>query len=111
MTNSISWDHFSKVDMRVGTIIEAEYFEAAKNPSIKLLIDFGELGTKKSSAQITDYYKPKLLIGTQIIAIVNFPPKQIATMMSECLVLGVIDDDGVVLLRSDQRVKKGLKIG
>lgn len=108
----INWDDFSKIDIRTGTVIRAEIFEEVKNPAYKLWIDFGDLGIKKSSAQITKIYKPQDLIGKQIVAVVNFPPKQIANFMSECLILGSIDDDKtVVLLNTDQLVKNGLKIG
>ncbi len=107
---SITWDDFSKIDIRVGTIIEAEEFLEAKNPSYKLKIDFGELGVKKSSAQITSLYTLDALIGKQIIAVINFPPKQIANFMSECLVLGVVDGKDVSLLTVDLQVKNGLRI-
>lgn len=107
----INWDDFSKIDIRTGTIIKAEIFEEVKNPAYKLWIDFGELGIKKTSAQITKLYKPEKLIGKQIIAVVNFPPKQIANFMSECLVLGSLDEDKTVILFSpDYLVKNGLKI-
>ncbi len=108
----INWDDFSKIDIRTGTVIRAEIFEEVKNPAYKLWIDFGDLGIKKSSAQITKIYKPEELIGKQIVAVINFPPKQIANFMSECLVLGSVDDDKtVILLNTDQLVKNGLKIG
>ena len=108
----INWNDFAKVDIRTGTIITAEAFSEAKNPSYKLLIDFGELGLKKSSAQITDNYNPDSLIGKQIIAVVNFPSKQIANIMSECLVLGAIGDQNVVtLVSTDMQIKNGLRIG
>ncbi len=108
----INWSDFKKIDIRVGTVLSAKVFTEANNPSYKLNIDFGELGIKKSSAQITKRYLPKELIGMQIVAVVNFPPKQIATMMSECLVLGAIGDDEVVtLLGLGKKVKNGIKIG
>ena len=109
----ISWDDFEKIDIRVGTIIEAKPFEKARKPAYQLLIDFGnELSLKKSSAQITALYQPENLIGKQIIAVVNFPPKQIANFISECLVLGVYNADGaVVLLHPDVGVNDGDKIG
>ena len=110
-SNTISLNDFSKIELRVGTIINAEVFEKAKKPAYKLKIDFGDQGIKKSSAQITKRYSLSELIGKQIVAVVNFPPKQIADFMSECLVLGVIDDDSVVLLQPDKVVKNGLKIG
>jgi len=111
--NPISWADFEKVDIRTGTIIKAENFPGARKPAYKLSIDFGEeLGVKQSSAQITKHYTPKDLMGRQIIAVVNFPPKQIATFISECLVLGVYDENKeVVLLQAQQKLSNGLKIG
>ncbi|MGV6862043.1 MAG: tRNA-binding protein [Putridiphycobacter sp.] len=107
----ISWSDFTKVDIRVGTIIHAETFKAAKNPALKLQIDFGPLGIKKSSAQITQLYAPDQIIGQQIIAVVNFPPKQIANIMSECLVLGALSDkNNVTLLTTERPVVNGAKI-
>ncbi len=109
---NLSWKEFMNVEMRVGTILEATPFEEARNPSIKLKIDFGEGDVRKSSAQITDFYTPEALIGKQIIAVVNFPPKQIANMMSECLVLGSVNPYGeVTLLQPERRVKNGERIG
>lgn len=109
----ISWSDFEKIDMRVGTIIEANVFEKAKNPAYQLKIDFGEtLGIKKSSAQITNWYLPEDLIGKQIIAVVNFPKKQIAHFMSKCLVLGIVGlAKDVVLLTSDLPSMNGLSVG
>ena len=101
---------FKDLDIRVGTIIHVERFEKAIKPSYKLKIDFGELGILKSSAQITKNYTLEHLLGIQIIAIVNLPKKQIANFMSECLILGVVNDKGVVLLRPDSQVNNGLKI-
>ncbi|RYD72455.1 MAG: tRNA-binding protein, partial [Sphingobacteriales bacterium] len=92
----ISWNDFEKIDMRVGTILEAIPFEKARNPSYQLKIDFGELGVKNSSAQITALYSSEELIGKQVIAVVNFPPKQIANFFSECLVLGIYDEQNNV---------------
>jgi tRNA-binding protein len=108
----ISWSDFEKVDMRVGTIMEVTDFPNAKKPSYQLLVDFGELGIKKSSAQITALYQKENLIGQQVIAVVNFPVKQIANFFSECLVLGVYNEDNnVVLLQPSLQVKNGCKIG
>lgn len=109
--NSITWQDFEKIEMRVGTIIQAEEFKEARNPAYKVIIDFGEYGKRKSSAQITKLYQPEDLIGKQVIAVVNFPPKQIANMQSECLILGAVDDKEVTLLTSDKKVKNGLRIG
>jgi tRNA-binding protein len=108
----LDWETFAKVDMRVGTIINAEPFPEARNPACKLTIDFGEeLGIKKSSAQITSLYTTENIVGKQIIAVVNFPPKQIANIMSECLVLGVLGKDkDVILLQPERKVKNGWKI-
>lgn len=107
----ISWKEFEKVDMRVGTIIEVNDFPKARIPAYKLKIDFGELGIKQSSAQITNLYSKEDLLNKQIIAVVNFPPKQIADFLSECLVMGVVNgDDPVILLRPDSNAKNGLKI-
>jgi tRNA-binding protein len=108
----ITWQDFEKIDMRVGTILTASVFAEAKKPAYKLTIDFGDLGIKKSSAQITNLYKIEDLTGKQIIAVVNFPPKQIANFISECLVLGVYNDDNnVVLLQPTLSVSNGNKIG
>ncbi len=108
---TISWADFAKLEMRVGTILTATIFEEAKKPAYKVTIDFGFLGIKKSSAQLTKLYTAEELIGKQIIAVVNFPPKQIANIKSECLILGAVDGDAVTLLGSDKPVKNGLKIG
>ena len=108
----ITWDDFEKLDMRTGTIIEATAFEKAKKPSYKLKIDFGTSGIKNSSAQITTLYNYEELIGKQIIAVINFPPKQIADFMSECLVLGVYDaNKNVILLHPGKATENGNKIG
>jgi len=107
----IKWTDFEKIDLRIGTILDAEVFKEAKRPAYKLIIDFGELGIKKSSAQITERYQPSDLIGKQIIAVVNFPPKQIANIMSECLVLGGLNDAGVSLLSTDFKLPNGTKVG
>lgn len=108
----ISWDDFDKVDIRTGTIQDVEDFPEANKPAYKLLIDFGEdIGIKKSSAQITDLYSKEELIGTQIVAVVNFPPKQIGPFMSECLVLGAVNQKGeVVLLQTERNSRNGIKI-
>jgi tRNA-binding protein len=108
----ISWDDFDKIDIRAGTIIEVNDFPKAKKPSYQLTIDFGEMGIKKSSAQITDLYKKEELTGRQVIAVINFAPKQIVNFFSECLVLGVYTDKKeVVLLQPQQQVINGSKIG
>ena len=107
----LSWGEFEKVDMRVGTILTAEDFPEARNPAYKITIDFWEIGIKKTSAQITKLYSKEELVGKQIIAVMNFPPKQIANFISECLVLGVVwDDKDVVLLRPEREVRNGFKI-
>lgn len=105
----ISFDDFLKVDIRVGTIIEAEPFPEARKPAIKLKIDFGDaIGIKKSSAQITENHSAATLVGTQVLAVVNFPPRQIGPFMSEVLTLGVPDAEGkVMLIRPDRAVSKG----
>lgn len=110
-TNTITWNDFAKIDMRVGTIVSAEVFEEARKPAYKITVDFGELGQRKSSAQITKLYAPENLIGRQVICVVNFPRKQIATLMSECLIMGVVDGEIVTLLSPERDVKNGLKIG
>lgn len=109
----ITWKDFEQVEMRTGTIIEAKEFEKARKPAYKLLIDFGkEIGKLKSSAQITRRYTLEELPGRQVIAVINFPKKQIADFMSECLILGAVGEDGdVVLLATDQRVENGRRIG
>ena len=107
----LTWQEFSKVEMHVGTILEAELFKEARNPAYKMIIDFGDLGKRKTSAQITELYKPDELIGKQIVAVTNFPPKQIANMMSECLVLGALGDNkDVVLIEPGLKIKNGTRI-
>ncbi|CBZ02509.1 tRNA-binding protein [Clostridium botulinum] len=107
-----NFEDFMKLDIRVGEIIKAEFFEKAKKPAYKLLVDFGnEIGIKKSSAQITECYKKEELIGKQVLGVVNFPPRQIADFMSEVLVLGIYTTQGVVLIQPQQPVKKGDKLG
>ena len=108
----INWSDFEKLDIRTGTIASVSDFPTARNPSYQLEIDFGDLGIKKSSAQITDLYTSEDLIGKQIIAIVNFPKKQIANFFSECLVLGVIGEkQDVTVLTTTIPTKNGLPIG
>jgi tRNA-binding protein len=109
----ITWADFEKLDLRVGTIVKAEAFPQARKKAYKLSIDFGEaIGVKTPSAQITERYRLEELEGMQVIAVINFPPKQIATFISECLVLGIYTQDGsVVLLQPQQPVRNGLKIG
>ena len=107
----INYEDFEKIEMRAGTILEASVFEKARKASYQLKIDFGQYGIKNSSAQITDFYKTDDLAGKQIIAVVNFPPKQIANFFSECLVLGTVNDKGqVVLIEPEQKVENGLLI-
>lgn len=108
----ISWKDFEKIDIRTGTILSVNLFPEAIKPAYQLSIDFGELGIKKSSAQITAHYNPEDLIGKQIIAVVNFPPKKIAHFFSECLVLGVYDQQNqVILLEPNLPAVNGAKIG
>lgn len=110
--NSISWEDFEKIEMRVGTILEVQDFPKAKKPAYQLVIDFGKLGIKKSSAQIVNLYLKEELIGKQIIAVVNFPPKQIANFISECLVMGIYNESNdVVLLQPERNTENGCKIG
>jgi tRNA-binding protein len=109
---TISWDDFEKLDIRVGTIREVSDFPKAKKAAYQLIIDFGELGIKKSSAQLSDFYKKEDLLGLQIVAVVNFPPRQIANFYSECLVLGVYTDKKeVVLIKAERKVQNGWKVG
>ncbi|HLV42572.1 MAG TPA: tRNA-binding protein [Brumimicrobium sp.] len=107
----INWEDFTKIEMRVGTILTAENFEEVKNPAYKMTIDFGHYGIRKTSAQITQLYTTEELIGKQIVAVLNFPPKQIANMMSECLVLGGVEGEKVTLINPDQKVENGARIG
>jgi tRNA-binding protein len=109
----ISWDDFEKIDIRSGTIVDVKDFAKARKPSYQIWIDFGaELGIKKSSAQVTNHYQKEDLLNRQVIAVVNFPPKQIADFFSECLVLGVYDENNhVILLQPERAVKNGQRIG
>ena len=109
MADEITFDDFLKVDVRVGTVLRAEAYPEARVPAIKLWIDFGdEIGEKKTSAQITAHYDPEMIIGKQVMAVVNFPPRQIGKFMSEVLVLGMPDENGgVVLVGPDQNVPVG----
>lgn len=109
---TISWQDFEKVDMRVGVVTDAKEFPEARRPAYQLWIDFGPLGVKRSSAQITAHYRPAELIGRRVVAVVNFPPKQIGPFISEVLVLGAYNGAGeVILLNPDQPVAPGSKIG
>lgn len=109
----ISWEDFEKIDIRTGTIIEVNDFPKARKPAYQLSIDFGsELGIKRSSAQITTHYSKEELLNRQVVAVMNFPPKQIADFISECLVLGVYDENkDVILLQPQRSVLNGMKIG
>ena len=107
-----TFDDFMKLDIRVGTIVSAKVFEKARRPAYQLEVDLGEeIGVKKSSAQITDLYTPEDLVGRQVLAVVNFPPRQIANFMSEVLVLGTYSEGGVVLIAPERAVKNGDKLG
>lgn len=109
---SISWEDFERVDMRVGVVVDAQEFPEARRPALKLQIDFGPLGVKRASAQVTRHYAPAPLIGRRVVAVVNFAPKRIGPFTSEVLVLGAYDDAGeVILLRPDFDVSPGSRIG
>ncbi len=112
MNNTLlTWNDFTKVEMRIGTIITAEVFKEVKNPAYKIQVDFGDYGIKKTSAQITKLYQPEDLIGKQVVAVVNFPKKQIANIMSECLILGGLgNNEEVTLLTAERTVKNGTKV-
>ena len=113
MDKNLSWDDFTKVDMRVGTVIEVNDFPMAKRPAYQLKIDFGaEIGVLKTSAQITKRYQKLDLIGMQLVAVVNFPKKQIANFMSECLVIGAVgEDNDISLLSPSLKTENGLRVG
>lgn len=109
--NQITWDDFERVEIRVGRIVQADEFPKARKPAYQLKIDFGELGVKSSSAQITKHYKREELVGRQVLAVVNFPPRQIANFFSEVLTLGVVQGEGdIVLIGPDRDVPLGLRI-
>lgn len=109
---TLAWADFEKVDMRVGVVLDAQPFPEARKPALKLRIDFGPLGIKQSSAQITAHYRPVELVGRRVIAVVNFPPKRIGPFLSEVLVLGAYDETGeVILLHPERPVAPGSKIG
>ena len=109
----VTWDDFEKIDMRAGTIVEVNDFPKARKPAYRLTIDFGDdIGLKRSSAQVTMHYKKEDLLNRKVIAVVNFPPKLIADFVSECLVLGVYDENkDVILLQPERDVKNGMRIG
>jgi len=109
----LTWSEFERVEMRVGTILEVNDFPEARKPAFQLTIDFGtEIGIRKTSAQITKRYTREVLVGRQIVAVVNFPKKQIGKFMSECLVLGAVGEEGdVILLAPDFKIENGLRIG
>jgi tRNA-binding protein len=112
VTGPIGWGDFEKVDMRVGVITDAREFPEARRPAYRLWIDFGPLGVKRSSAQITTHYRPDDLVGRRVVAVVNFPPKQVGPFVSEVLVLGAYDEEGtVVLLHPERSVAPGSRIG
>lgn len=106
----ISWLDFEKIEMRTGTVVKVEDFPEARRPAYKLHIDFGELGVKKTSAQVTKLYTKEDLLGKQLVAVVNFPPKQIANFMSECLVLGAVNGDEVTVLTTLGNAENGKRI-
>lgn len=111
-TESISWTDFDKIEIVTGTVLTAESFPQARKPAYKLTIDFGPKGIKRTSAQLTTLYQPAELVGMQVVAVINFPPKQIATFMSECLILGSIAADGTVtLLTTERPTENGVRIG
>lgn len=107
LNKMITYDDFTKVDLRIGTIIEVSDFPNARKPAYQLTIDFGDLGIKKSSAQITTQYQKEDLVNRQVVAVINFPKKQIANFMSECLVMGAVREDDVFLLHPETKIKNG----
>jgi len=108
----ISWEDFEKIDIRCGTVIDVQDFPNARKPSYRLMIDFGEEGIKHSSAQITHHYTKEELLNKQVVAIINFPVKQIANFFSECLVLGIYDENNnVILLQPERKAENGMKVG
>ena len=110
MENSITFEDFTKIDMRIGTIVKVDDFPKARHPAYQLTIDFGDLGERRSSAQITTLYSKDELLNRQIVAVVNFPNKQIANFMSECLVLGAVEGKDVILLDPENKVKNGSSV-
>ncbi len=109
---NLSWAEFERVEMRIGTVIDAVLSEKARKPAYIVTVDFGELGLRKSSAQITLLYQAKDLIGTQVVAVLNFPPKQIANIKSECLILGALGEhNAVTLLQPERKIENGARIG
>ncbi|WP_194767975.1 tRNA-binding protein [Tamlana sp. I1] len=110
MKETITFEDFTKVDLRIGTILEVHDFPEARNPAYQIHIDFGDLGIKKTSAQITTLYDKKDLINRQIVAVVNFPKKQIAKFMSECLIVGAVNGKDVILLNPENKVKNGTPV-
>ena len=110
MDNIITFEDFTKVDLRIGTIIEVNDFPEARRPAYQLKIDFGDLGVKKTSAQITSLYTKEELLQKQIVAVVNFPKKQIGTFMSECLLLGAVNGQEVIILNPEDKVTNGLTV-
>ncbi len=111
MSETITWQDFAKIEMRVGTIVKVADFSEARTPAYQLHVDFGEeIGIKKSSAQITGRYQKEELLNRQVVAVINFPKKQIANFMSECLILGAVDEPDVVLLCPESTVVNGLKV-
>lgn len=108
----ITWQDFEKVELRVGTVLQVDDFPEARNPAYKLTVDFGdEIGTRKSSAQITEHYQPEGLVGRQVVAVINFPKKQIGPFMSECLITGFADENGaIVLTQVERNVPNGARL-